>query len=117
MNRAVRFAEPEEKRLARFLAAEGALISVDENNFTIPSPLMHTYLTDKVVSMDKRKSPHDDEPVPFGPGDSLDMPDLIRGALQAFNVEAMPLPAAILQARCWSWVNGRTSTFRGRLPC
>jgi len=87
VNRPVRFAEPAEKRLARFLAAEGALISVDENNFTIPSPLMHTYLTDKVVSMDKRKSPH--EPVPFGPGDCLDIPELIRGALQAFNVEAM----------------------------
>jgi len=40
--------DPDEEKLGRFLA-EGAVVPVDGNTFTIPSPLVHTLLMEKVA--------------------------------------------------------------------
>jgi len=86
--------DPNEEKLGRFLAAEGALVQADGNTFTIPSPLVHTLLMGKVVSKDKRKPPND--PVPFTEEKALDIVALIRGALKAFHPKAVD--TALLQS-------------------
>jgi len=84
--------DPEEAKLGRFLATEGALVHVDGNTFTIPSPLVHTVLMEKVVSKDKRKP---NEPVPFTEELALDIASLIRGTLKIFNSETMHAAGAM----------------------
>lgn len=95
---------PEDMNNANFLAAEGALLSVEPSVFRIPSPLVHQLLLERVASVDRHPAPP--LPVPFcytSKGQPIDTVTMLSHAIEYIN------PAVIQSAY-------RISCKKSRMP-
>eukprot|EP01128_Nolandella_sp_AFSM9_P007604 TRINITY_DN421_c0_g1_i5.p1 TRINITY_DN421_c0_g1~~TRINITY_DN421_c0_g1_i5.p1 ORF type:complete len:618 (+),score=132.83 TRINITY_DN421_c0_g1_i5:76-1929(+) len=73
-----------ERRLASFLASEGALRHVTEEEYEIPSPLIRSILSQEVVK-EMEGLPVPTEPVPFTPDGALRVLPLLKTVVSHFN--------------------------------
>jgi hypothetical protein len=73
----------EDIRLARFLAAEGALMATErESWFVVPSAVVRSILCDRILPLERRSAPS--EPVPMSDGKLL-VAAMLRSALRFFD--------------------------------